>query len=83
MEFSSMTIDMSETGKRIACAREKAGISVRDLQAVLGFDAPSAIYKWQRGECLPTIDHLVILSALLHVSIDELVAVNGEQENGR
>jgi transcriptional regulator with XRE-family HTH domain len=65
---------MVETGKRITKARERAGLSVRDLQTALGFEAPNAIYKWQRGECLPRLDHLVIIAVMLEVPIDELVA---------
>ena len=46
MTFSALTIDMIETGQRITSAREKAGLSVRDLQEVLGLEAPNAIYRW-------------------------------------
>lgn len=73
--LSVLSIDMIATGRRIAQAREKVGISVRDLQDVLGLGAPTAIYKWQRGECLPKLDHLIILSAILGVPMDELLVV--------
>lgn len=79
MEFSALSIDMVETGKRITKARERAGLSVRDLQTVLGLEAPNAIYKWQRGECLPRLDHLVIIAVMLEVPIDELVAYRKTQ----
>lgn len=75
MEFNLMTIDMIKTGQRITSAREKAGLSVRDLQASIGLSEPTAIYKWQRGECLPRLDHLIILSAICGVPIGELIAV--------
>jgi len=48
---------------------------VRDLQNALGFATPQAIYKWQKGQSLPTLDNLVILSAILHVSIDNILIV--------
>ena len=38
-------------------------MSVRELQEAFGFETPQAIYKWQHGTALPTIDNLVILSA--------------------
>ena len=46
-------IDLRATGQNIKNMRQSAGISVRDLQAVLGFTNPQAIYKWQNGDSLP------------------------------
>ncbi len=71
-------IDLKATGKNIMKMRESAGISVRQLQAILGFTNPQAIYKWQHGSCLPTIDNLVILAAVFGVTIDELLILEGE-----
>ena len=66
-------IDLSATGQNIARLRIEAGLSVKDLQDVLGFANPQAIYKWQNGLCLPTLDNLVILAAALGVGLDEIV----------
>ena len=66
-------IDLSATGQNIARLRIAAGISVKDLQDIFGFANPQAIYKWQNGLCLPTLDNLVILAAALGVSLDEIV----------
>ncbi len=43
-------IDLTATGRNIKRLRQSAGISVRDLQMVLGFTNPQAIYKWQYGD---------------------------------
>ena len=51
-------INMEETGSNIVRLREDAGLSVRDLQDIFGFATPQAIYKWQRGVSMPTIDNL-------------------------
>ena len=67
-------VDMKLTGQNIAALREQRGISVRDLQNLLGFATPQSIYKWQRGETLPTIENLVALARILSVSIDEILA---------
>ena len=56
-----------------------AGISVKDLQDVFGFSTPQAIYKWQHGTALPTIDNLVVLAAVLEVRIDDILIMTGEQ----
>ena len=58
-------IDMAATGKRIAALRDAAGLTVRDLQDILGFANPQAIYKWQHGTALPTLDNLVILAIIV------------------
>lgn len=70
------TIDMVATGKNIESLRKVAGLSVRDLQDVFGFTTPQAIYKWQHGTAMPTIDNLVVLAALLQVKIDDILVVD-------
>ena len=66
-------IDMTATGQNIIRLRRQAGLSVKDLQAVFGFSNPQAIYKWQRGAALPTVDNLVVLAAVLGVRIDDIL----------
>ncbi len=58
-------IDMTATGINITRLRVSAGLTVRDLQDIFGFSTPQAIYKWQRGTALPTVDNLVVLAAVL------------------
>lgn len=67
------TIDMVRTGNNITRLRMEAGLSVRDLQRILGFATPQAIYKWQQGRALPTLDNLVVLAAVLEVKIDDIL----------
>ncbi len=66
-------IDMAATGQNIVKLRCAAGLSVRDLQEIFGFANPQAIYKWQNGQALPSIDNMVILSAVFNVTIDEIL----------
>ncbi len=68
-------VDMKLTGQNIASLRKQRGISVRDLQLMLGFTTPQSIYKWQRGETLPTIENLAALACILDVVMDTIVAV--------
>ena len=69
-------IDMVKTGQNIVMLRKQAGLSVRDLQDAFGFGTPQAIYKWQQGLALPTIDNLVALAALLGVTIDDILVTD-------
>lgn len=76
--FVMPTIDMVATGKNIEMLRKAAGVSVRDLQDIFGFGTPQAIYKWQHGAAMPTIDNLVVLAAVLQVKIDDILVVDVE-----
>ena len=67
------TIDMIRTGQNICKLRKQAGLSVKDLQDIFGFATPQAIYKWQQGVSLPTIDNLVALAAVLQVRLDDIL----------
>ena len=78
--FTIPIIDMVKTGQNIIILRKKAGLSVRDLQAAFGFGTPQAIYKWQQGLALPTIDNLVALAALLDVAIDDIIVTDKQNQ---
>ncbi len=69
-------IDMVRTGQNIGRLRKQAGLSVRDLQDIFGFATPQAIYKWQQGSALPTLDNLVVLAAVLQVRMDDILVTD-------
>ncbi len=69
-------IDMVRTGQNIGRLRKQAGLSVKDLQDIFGFATPQAIYKWQQGVALPTIDNLVVLAAVLQVRMDDILVTD-------
>ena len=66
-------IDMTATGINITLLRANAGLTVKDLQDIFGFSTPQAIYKWQRGTALPTVDNLVVLAAVFGVRIEDIL----------
>ena len=66
-------IDMTATGINIARMRMAAGLTVKDVQDIFGFSTPQAIYKWQRGAALPTVDNLVVLASIFGVKIDDIL----------
>jgi len=69
------TINLIKTGENILALRLQKGLSVRALQQMLGFATPQAIYKWQQGLTLPSVDNLVALSAILDTPIDKILVV--------
>lgn len=68
-------IDMAQTGQNIIQLRQQRGLSVRDLQDMFGFATPQAIYKWQHGTAMPTIDNLLVLAMIFQVHMEDIVAV--------
>ena len=66
-------IDMTATGINITRMRIAAGLTVQDVQDVFGFSTPQAIYKWQRGAALPTVDNLVVPAAIFGVKSDDIL----------
>jgi predicted transcriptional regulators len=78
--FIFPTIDLVATGKNIVRLREESGLSVRELQDIFGFATPQAIYKWQHGSAMPTIDNLIVLSAVFKVSLDEIIILEANKK---
>ena len=70
------TINLAQTGANILTLRKKAGLTVRDLQMAFGFNSPQAIYKWQNGATLPSVDNLIGLAVLLNVHIDDILIID-------
>ncbi len=70
------TIDPVLTGENIIRLRKQAGLSVHDLQRIFGFNSPQAIYKWQCGASLPSIDNLIVLAKILDVRIDDILVTS-------
>ena len=75
------TIDLIETGKNITRLRKEKGLSVKDLQKIFGFTTPQAIYKWQHGATLPTVDNLIVLSKIFQVRVDDIIVVITPEES--
>ena len=68
-------IDLVKTGNNIKSLLAQNNISVTQLQDILGFTSPQAIYKWFWGQSLPSVDNLVILASILHVSIEDILVI--------
>ena len=71
-------IDTVGTGIRIMNLRKQSGLSVKELQNILGFATPNAIYKWQNGAAMPTLDNLIVLEAVFNVPIDDIIVTDNK-----
>lgn len=66
-------IDMIQTGLKLKSYIEKTGMSVKDIQRYLRLSCPQPIYRWMSGKILPSVDHLLMLSELFGVHMEELL----------
>ena len=78
MEPMYFSIQPQETGKQIKKLLAANGYTVKDVQNAMGFENPQAIYKWISGRSLPSLDNFVILSRLLHSSIEDILVIDGD-----
>lgn len=81
--FSIPVIDVPATSKNLKLLREKQGLSVAEIQKVLGMENPQSIYTWENQESkyLPRLDNLVTLAELYKVTLDELIIIRREKTN--
>lgn len=73
--FLKPVIDLQATGDQIKRLRKLSGFSVHEVQQVFGFEYPQAVYAWEQGKSIPTIDNLVVLSQLFKVEVGEIIVV--------
>ncbi len=79
MSFMNVpVIDMQATGTNIKNLRKERSLKVSDIQNYFDFNTPQAIYKWERGYSLPTIENIVALSRLFRCTVEEIVILKGE-----
>ncbi len=71
-------LDIKATGERIKELRKARHLKVEDIAEYMGFGSVQAVYKWQRGESLPTVDNLYALSRLFGTTVDEILAGKDE-----
>ena len=78
MEPMYLSIQQKETGRQIKKLLMENDYTVKDVQSAMGFENPQAIYKWISGRSLPSLDNFVILSRLLHTSIEDILVIDGD-----
>ena len=71
-------LDLQATGRKIKQIRMEKHISGNDICRYMGFENPQAVYKWQRGETLPSVDNLYALSHLFETSMENILCQREE-----
>lgn len=78
MEPMYLQVLQKETGRQIKKLLVENGYTVKYVQNAMGFENPQAVYKWISGRSLPSLDNFVILSRLLHTSIEDILVIDGD-----
>ena len=73
-----IAIKTRETGCRIRNLMKARGYSVRDIQEMMGFENPRAVYKWLSGDTLPSLDNFLILSKILNTNMEDILVYDGD-----
>ena len=66
-------INVAATAANIKACRIRAGYTVREIQNIFNFSSPEAIYAWEKGKYLPTIDNMVVIAVVYGVTIDKIL----------
>ena len=65
-------MDMKGIGQMIRLARIKKGMTQADLAETIGV-SQGAVGQWENGMTIPRPKHIVRLSSLLDIPVDELL----------
>lgn len=68
-----LSIDMERTGKQLEELMRERGYSIKCIQRTLHLSCPQPVYRWMRGQVLPSVDHLYVLAKILGVHMEELL----------
>ena len=68
--------DALAMGQRIKSLCKEKGLKPVDVSEAVGIGTVQSIYRWYRGEVIPEIEHLYLVSRLLGTTVDELLIVH-------
>lgn len=71
---------VTDIGKRIRLAREIAGFTQENLAEAVDVSR-TAVSRWESGDIVPNLQHIVDIAILLNVSTDYLLGVRRSDEN--
>lgn len=75
------SLDMIQTGKKIHDIFLKNGCTVKDIQCFLNLACPQSVYRWIKGQTLPSIDNLYRMTKIFQIHMEDmLVAKNFDRD---
>ena len=67
------SLDMIQTGKKIHYIFIKNGCTVKDIQCFLNLACPQSIYRWIKGQTLPSIDNLYKMAEIFQIHMEDML----------
>lgn len=74
-------IAQQRTGQKLKIMIKLAGYDVKYIQEYLNLSYPQPVYRWFKGQILPSVEKLCALSNLLGVHMEELLVLQGQPIN--
>lgn len=75
-KINKPVINVAATAINIKSCRIMAGYTVREIQKIFNFSSPQAIYNWESGKDIPSIDNLIVISSVYHKTIEDILVVS-------
>ena len=73
-------IDMKQTGKLLKRLIFENGYTVKEVQQYLNLSCPQPVYRWMKGEILPSLDHMYALSRFFGMHMEDMIVPKQENE---
>ena len=77
MERKTVELDNIGTGLRIKQIMKEKNVGIRNVSRVLNISF-QAVYRWQKGEVLPTLNNLFMLAQILGTNVDDLLVAKAK-----
>ena len=65
-------LDTVATGHKIKDFMDEKKIAIKEVSKAMNV-SPQAVYRWQKGETLPTISNFYILGQILDTDVDDML----------
>lgn len=71
----SSVLDRDKTGENLKKLIQKSGMTYDHIADYLNLNTARVVYDWINGFKLPKIEHLVTLSQLLNVKLEDILVI--------
>lgn len=75
------SLDMVQTGKKLHYIFIKNGCTVKDIQCFLNLACPQSIYRWIKGQTLPSIDNLYRMAVIFQIHMEDMLVAKNIDRN--
>lgn len=75
------SLDMVQTGKKLHYIFIKNGCTVKDIQCFLNLACPQSIYRWIKGQTLPSIDNLYRMAVIFQIHMEDMLVAKNIARN--